>query len=522
MSILPRLFTAVSGAPPEDDTTPPVGALHRREFMLGLGSALLLTACGGSGKDTDGGVTADAGTDADAGGGTPGFNPLWIPPTLSGADLALSLAPSSKQLRAGAATPTYAYNGGELWGPTLLLTKGETVRIDVTNHLTEDTTTHWHGVHLPAGMDGGPHQVIAPGATWSPSFEVKNNAGTYWYHPHLHMTTMAQLNLGAGGFIIVRDAAEAALPLPRTYGVDDLPLVLTSRRFNADNSLSTATIYGDYLLANGTPNAEVALPAQFVRLRILNAEIERAYDLGFADGRTFHVIGTDGGLLSAPVAVTRLLMAPGERYELLVDLTAEAIGASLTLQSFNRGQPFGFPGGETATSGEFGSLLNNTTFDVLRINVAAATTDGITALPATLVANTYWTAADATNARTLNITDMGPGTPFTFDGVGFDHATINQTVTLNAIEQWTVANGRIFGHSFHIHDEQFAIVSRSTGPVPEHERGWKDTFFVRIGESVSFVARFDDYASPTDAFMYHCHMANHEDGGLMGQFLVVA
>jgi bilirubin oxidase len=194
-------------------------------------------------------------------------------------------------------------------GPTLIFKKGDTVRLNVRNELDEPTTTHWHGLHIPAARDGGPLQVFTAGKTWSPTFKVMNNAGTYWYHPHAHETTQKHLTMGAGGIIIIiRDPAEAALPLPREYGVDDIPLVLTSRRFHLDDQFSydgDNDKYGDYAFANGTLDAEVALPAQFVRLRILDAEIERAYDLGFNDGRIFYVIATDGGLVGQFVVVKK-------------------------------------------------------------------------------------------------------------------------------------------------------------------------------------------------------------------------
>jgi FtsP/CotA-like multicopper oxidase with cupredoxin domain len=115
---------------------------------------------------------------------------------------------------------------------------------------------------------------------------------------------------------------------------------------------------------------------------------------------------------------------------------------------------------------------------------------------------------------------MGPGTPFTFDGAVFDPNVINQTVALDAVEKWTIVNGMTFSHAFHIHDVQFKIVARSSGPVPDEEQGWKDTVRVFRNETVSFIAKFDDFASATDPYMYHCHMANHEDEGTMGQFVV--
>ena len=476
------------------------------------------------------------------------YNPLWIPPALSGTTFNLWLAQTNRAFRAtGAKTVTYAFNGADFWGPTLIMNKGDVVQINMTNNLTNVTTVHWHGFHIPAIMDGGPHQMISPGTVWSPSFIVKNDAATYWYHPHLHGTAQEQLTKGAGGFIIVRDAQEAALALPRTYGVDDFPVAFTSRRFLTNAFAGVAPgnqfaydhlldNYGDYLLANGVTNAQVSLPAQFVRLRLLNAEIERGYNIGFSDNRTFHVIANDQGLLNAPVAVTRLFLMVGERVEILLNLSTNAVNSTLDLRAFNSGQVFGFPGQEgnprtpNGSSGPINSsLLNNTDFNLLHILVAAATTNAITSLPATLATNTYWTTSDATNTRLITLTGGGGGGEFTFNNATFNLAQYNQTIALNAVEKWIVSNtnGAIFGHSFHIHDVRFKIVGRSggtqvtsTGFAAPYESGWKDTFYVPKGETATFIAKFDDFASNVNPFMYHCHFINHEDGGMMGQFRV--
>ncbi len=453
------------------------------------------------------------------------YNNLWIPDTLSGTEFNLTIKDTIKQIRTGNQTITGGINGN-FWGPTLFINKGETVHMNVRNKLNDSTTIHWHGMHLPAVMDGGPHQVIPPGTLWQPFWEVKNQAGTYWYHPHLHEMTTEHLTKGIGGFIIVRDADEAALALPRTYGVDDVPLMLTSRRYDANNQfLFTNVAYGDYLLTNGTSNAQISLPKQYVRLRILNAETERGYDLGFSDNRTFYIIGNDGGLLNAPVPVTRVKLLVGERVEILVNLGNDAVGATLDLKAYNSGQAFGFPGGEPATSGQFGSLLNNIDFPILRINVAATNSSAITTLPTTLVNNTYWTAADATVTRTVTVTGGQPGapqSPFAFDNKSFELSYINKTVNLNTIEKWTITNSNVFGHTFHIHDVEFKIVARNgvSTAVGSHESGWKDVLYLPKGENATFVAKFDDYADPIHPFMYHCHFTNHEDGGMMGQFVV--
>jgi bilirubin oxidase len=338
--------------------------------------------------------------------------------------------------------------------------------------------------------------------------------------------TLEQISKGVGGLIIVRDAQEANLNLPRKYGVDDFPIVLTSRRYNATtNQFVVQNVsYGDYMLTNGTPDAQVTLPKQMVRLRILNVEIERGYDLGFSDNRTFYIIGNDGGLLNAPVTATKVKLLVGERIEILVNLGADAIGSSFDLMAYNANQAFGFPGGEPATTGQFGSLLNNTNFKVLHINVGATTSNPITTVPTTLANHTYLTAADATINRTISITNGNPGgTPFNFDNASFAINTINKTVQLDAIEKWTVTNNNVFGHTFHIHDVEFKIVARngSAANVGAHESGWKDVMYIPRSENVSFVAKFNDYADSLHPFMYHCHFSNHEDDGMMGQFVVV-
>jgi blue copper oxidase len=448
------------------------------------------------------------------------YNNLWIPDTISGTTFNLSLKDTFVQFLPGNQTITAGINGA-FWGPTLIFQKGDTVHMNVQNNLNDSTTLHWHGMHLPAVMDGGPYQLIPIGTTWQPYWVVTNNASTFWYHPHLHRETQAQLTSGLGGFIIVRDSTEATLALPRTYGVDDFPIVLTSRSFDSTNAFTTASVYGDYMLTNGTLNAQVSLPKQYVRLRILNAEIERGYNLGFSDNRTFYVIGNDGGLLDAPVAVTRVKLLIGERAEILVNLGADAVGDTVNLEAFNAGQEFGFPGSEPSATAPFGSLLNNVDFQVLHINVAATTTGAITALPATLVSNTYWTASDATVTRNINVTGGTPGvSPFLLDSTAFNFGLINQVVGLNNIEEWTVTNNAVFGHSFHIHDVQFKLISRSTGAVANYESGWKDTYYLHVGETVSFVAKFSDYADSVHPYMYHCHISPHEDGGMMGAFVV--
>lgn len=489
----------------------------KRLFCL-IGLAFFLNACT---KEIATSPIASSSTSTPATSST-SYNDLWIPPTISGTTFNLSLDKSTKQFFSGSATNTYSYNGVNFWGPTLIMNKGDQVQINVKNNLSETTTTHWHGFHIPAEMDGGPHQEVLAGTTWSPNFKVMNNAATYWYHPHLHELTAKQLALGAGGLIIIKDPEEAALALPRTYGVDDIPVVLTSRKFTSTNIIEYPTPYGDYLLTNGTLNAQMNLPRQVVRLRILNAEIERGYNLGFSDNRTFYIIANDGGLVETPIPVTRVKLVVGERIEVLVDLSKDAVGSSIDFKAYNANLPAGFGGSEPAQNGQFGSLLNNKDFNLLHVNIVANTPNSINTVPSALVKSSNLAASEVTNSRMIMVTGGQPNGPaFSFNNVPFDHQTINQIVKLNAVEKWTIMNNNIFGHSFHIHDIQFKILSRSSGTVGVHESGWKDTVYLPAGESVTFITKFDDFASTKYSYMYHCHFANHEDGGMMGQFLVI-
>ena len=461
------------------------------------------------------------------------YNTLWIPDTLSGTTFNLTVKDTFAQLKAGNQTITGSVNHDNFWGPTLFLRKGDTVHGNVLNKLNDSTTIHWHGMHLPAIMDGGPHQIIPPGTLWQPYWKVTNQAAMLWYHPHLMDMTLQQLVAGVGGFIIIRDSLEATLALPRTYGVDDIPLALTSRTYDANNQFeipdnNKVSQYGDYMLTNGTPNAQVSLPKQLVRLRILNGEVMRGYNLGFSDNRTFYIIGNDQGLLNAPVALKNIYLMPGERIEVLVDLGSDAVGSSIDMEAFNKNQPMGFPGVEPNKTGINGSLLNDTNFTVLHINVANTTAHPITVIPTKLANNVYWKASDATVQRLFNVTNAsGTGlNQFIYDNVTYNFHTINQKVNQNAIEEWTIADNFFSSHTLHIHDVQFKIVWRNkcTNGFPDtveaYEGGWKDNVFVPAGDTVSVIAKFSDLADSLHPFMYHCHMVNHEQGGMMGQFTV--
>lgn len=207
-------------------------------------------------------------------------NQLVIPDTLSGSSIDLNLQLGQVNYFS---TPTNTMGvNGNMLGPTLILRKNQQVTINVTNSLHEQSTIHWHGLHVSPSNDGGPHTVIDTNTTWSPSFKVLDNASTYWYHPHLHMKTNEHVIKGIAGFIIVKDSMESTLELPRTYGVDDIPLEIQTKAFDANKQFEIHSALDSFLVVNGTYKPFVNLPAQMLRLRL--APRERAEILVNLDG----------------------------------------------------------------------------------------------------------------------------------------------------------------------------------------------------------------------------------------------
>jgi bilirubin oxidase len=341
--------------------------------------------------------------------------------------------------------------------------------------------------------------------------------------------TEEQITKGIGGLLIVRDSVESALALPRKYGIDDIPLVLQDRDFTALNQFSVVP-YGDSMMTNMTLRAQYNVPAQVVRLRVLNAAIERSYNLGFSDNRTFYVIASDGGLLDAPVAKTKYLIHAGERVEILVNCTGQS-GTTVDLKAYNS-QLAGFiAGGESFPNGPFANALGHIDFNILHLNIGTQTANPITTIPTSLTTNVLLNAANANVTRYLTISDsagvpgiLGPNA-FIINHRLFDINYIDYTVPLDNTEIWQITSSSVFGHPFHIHDVEFKIISINGAPPDATQAGWKDVVFVKgkMGPTntvVKFIAKFEDFADPMHPFMYHCHISLHEDEGMMGQFVV--
>lgn len=453
-------------------------------------------------------------------------HPLFIPDTLSGTTFSLNVHTDSVQFKPGHITHTIGINSYKYLGPTLILRKGDSVNMTVHNNIGDTTTLHWHGLHVAPKNDGGPQSMIMDGMMWNPGFVVRNNAATYWYHPHMMVKTAEQAIKGDAGLIIVRDDQEGAITLPRTYGVDDFPLVVQSSELDTNNQFMPRGMVDSFVMVNGTDSPMVGMPAQVVRLRLLNASGERTFNFGFTGNRAFHIVASDAGLLQAPVTTTRVRMSPGERYEILLDLSGLS-GNTLYLMSYASELPMGVQGGPTMPmppgSPPMNSPLNGIDFNILQINVVAPTASPVTTIPAALITDPPLSEASATTTRSIRMTAdsmMVMDGPFYFNHNLFDMMRIDYRIPLDNTEVWTLQDSTMVAHPFHLHDVHFFILDRNGNLPPAYERGRKDVLLIEPNETVRFIAKFNDFVDTTTPYMYHCHILMHEDDGMMGQFIV--
>ncbi len=404
---------------------------------------------------------------------------------------------------------TLGYNGDYL-GPTIRVRRGEKVSIRVNNTLDARTTVHWHGAHVPAEADGGPHQVIGAGEKWSATFTVDQPAATLWYHPHALGTTAKQVYLGLAGLLIVDDEKSLSLPVPSTYGVDDIPLIIQDRRFDRDGTFeyrpSRPDIIhgyaGNTVLVNGSVDPSLDVPKGIVRFRLLNGSNSSVYRIRISNDQPLFQIASDGGFLEAPVKLKQLVLTAGERAEILVDFGSHKTGdnVSFTLDTL---------AGLTEQIIGFSVTSRNAAFNEI---------------PAELVPIERIPVGQAAKTRRFNLETMGRGRMLTINGKNMRIDRIDEVVHLGNTEIWEISNrGMGMGmmnqaHSFHMHDIQFLILSINGKVPPPALSGWKDTVSVWPGDVVRVITTFEDY---TGIYMYHCHLLEHEDNGMMGQFEIV-
>ena len=340
------------------------------------------------------------------------------------------------------------------------------------------------------------------------------------------------MSKGIAGFIIVRDEEEAALNLPRAYGMDDFPLVIQTKTFDSDKQIVVPSNADSKLMVNATRNAILDVPAQIVRFRLLDGSSQRVFNIGLNDNQSFYQIASDGGLLESPNEITRLQLAPGERIEILIDFSGME-GQTVSLMSYASEFLNGIYGAANPGMMAMQSLdgynpnpLNGADFTIIQFNVVGQTDNPILTIPTILATLTPLLEenADTTRTFTLSSTNMGMNVlngDFLINGDSFDMDVINEIIPLNNTEIWTITNQSSIAHPFHIHDVQFFILDRDGNPPFTSESGRKDVVLVNAMGSVRFITKFEDFADNSVPYMYHCHMLVHEDNGMMGQFIVV-
>ncbi|RLK61887.1 multicopper oxidase family protein [Actinokineospora cianjurensis] len=449
-----------------------------------------------------------AGCDTAAGPVTSGFgNRLRIPPLLdppvdaSGVRrFELALRRGQTEFLPGRPVDTWGINGTYL-GPTLRARRGDRVAFAVANRVGDPTTLHWHGMRLPAVMDGGPHQVIAPDSIWSPEWTIDQRAATCWYHPHPHEQTARHVYRGLAGLFLLDDPD--APELPRQYGVDDIPVIIQDKRFDQRGAMiesfdGTFGLTGDTVLVNGTLGPFLDITTTRVRFRLLNASNARIYGVGFADRRTFQVIATDSGLLPAPVDADRVVLSPGERLEIVAEFTP---GEQVLLRS-------------TGDTSDGANAIERGDFDLVSLN-AEPRLRQVPPVPAVL--STEPPIHPAPNARVRRFVLTG----FEINHRPMDLTRIDEVVPAGAQEIWEIDN-TTYTHNFHIHDAAFRVLQVNGAEPEAYLRGPKDTVYVPKLAKVRLAVRFGTHTDPRTPYMYHCHILRHEDQGMMGQFVVVA
>jgi FtsP/CotA-like multicopper oxidase with cupredoxin domain len=494
--------------------------MHRRDFLRyatatgGListgGAGALLSACG----DPATGLAASAGQ----------ARPLLrIPPLLDMDGLVLRARRDQAGVAPGVTSPVMTFGEPAATGGTLVARRGSRARITLLNELDESTIVHWHGLRPPEAADGHPRLAVGPGGRYEYDFEVTDPAGMYWYHSHAHMRTAAQVYSGMAGALVVRDEAEDALRLPS--GARELPLLVQDKRLDASGAMVYAPfgpdmmegMLGDVVFVNGVRSPVAEVDAALYRLRMLNGSNARIFRVGFADGRPLTLIGVDGGFLATPTEVPYVDLGTGERVDVLVDFSAVPVGTRLSLRSLPFTSPAAMGGMGMGMGGMRRAAAQGAQLDIMEFHVVREAADDPAAIPSSLPAPPLADESAATGERTFRFDSMMMN--HTINGRSFAMERVDEVVPFGSTEVWTFVNDSPFPHPVHMHAVHFRVLSRTggRGRLFPWEQGAKDTVLVFPGERVRVVSRFDSHRG---LFLLHCHNLEHEDMGMMMNFLI--
>lgn len=484
----------------------------------------------------------------------------FVQATVPDVEIALTAVADEVSILTGAPTQVWRFTGtllhgpastlqplpGSYLGPVIRVRRGQHVRIRFKNRLAEPSIVHWHGLDVPQAADGHPRLAVEPGRDYVYDFQVTNRAGTYWYHPHPHMRTGAQVNQGLAGLLLVSDEEEDALALPS--GTGELLCVLQDRRFDTRNQIeylagamgggrggmamggmaammqSMNGWLGDQVLVNGRVSPTLDVDRRTYRLRILNGSNARIYKLAWGDSTPITVIGADGGLLEQAVTLRALTLAPAQRADILIDLSERPAGSTLELRSLE--YPVAAVG-QVGMAGSTSPLPQGAALRLMTLKVSRTVGPRVQ-LPTRL--STFgadW--AEHVGAPVRQIPLMYRQMNFTLAGRLFDMeaAEADETVAPGSTHIWEFVNqnnpmGMMMAHPIHLHGRQFRVLSRrgaETNALGEgiHDAGLTDTVLVRPNETVRVQVTFSTFPG---LYLYHCHILEHEDMGMMRNFRI--
>jgi FtsP/CotA-like multicopper oxidase with cupredoxin domain len=437
---------------------------------------------------------------------------LPIPNTVTGAT-SLTAQATNTNIN-GNSFSVLGYQSGGILGPTIRANTGTNANINFQNNLSEKSNIHWHGLKIPADMDGHPEAFVNSGGSFNFQFAINQRAALNWYHPHPDGATARQAFQGLAGLFIVNDAEEAALNLPS--GIYEIPLVIQDKRLTSSGiaynptSMEVMTGYmGETILVNGEASPFTEIATRFYRLRILNGSNARIYNLALSNNADLIVIGNDGGLLKNPVTVKNILLSPGERLDVLVNFSGLSMGTEVFL--------------ENKMFDNAGSAQGKQGFKILKFKITQTVNDSFN-VPSSLSSINSIQASAATRTRNfvLSVMQMSGGMNMTgmhqINGKTYNKNRIDETVTANATEIWEFDNSQgDEPHPIHLHGVHFQVLERTggRGQLIASENGRKDTVLLLPQEKVKLIIPF---ASLTGVFVFHCHNLEHEDDGMMLQY----
>lgn len=432
--------------------------------------------------------------------------------------LEVNLTASYNQIKLGNKQAYLLSYNRQIPGPRLEAKPGDTIRINFTNNLPKPTNIHYHGLHIPiTGNADNVFLKISPGDRLTYQFQIPQNhpAGIFWYHPHLHGLVAEQLFGGLAGLFVVRGELDE---IPEVKAASEQFLVLQDFALNQRGNLLPSQELsimtgreGDLITANGQSNPNFAIPTQgLLRLRILNASTSRFYRLSLEE-HPFYLIATDGGSLTEPIEMSELLLTPGERADILIQASREPGKYRLFNLPYQR-VGMGMMGG--------GMMGRNVPKNQPQVLATVSYDAKVAAVPLPKKLIPVEALPEAQKVRRFQMNHgmiPGQGMAFLFNGQPYQSERIDTKVQLNTVEDWEIINTGMMDHPFHVHSNAFQVLSRNG--KPEAYRAWKDVVLVRPGEKVLIRMPIRDFPGKT---VYHCHILDHEDLGMMGNLEIQA